>query len=146
MTLDSAIKYKDFSNPSIVRPRPINIQMGANAEISGAGPQGAVQLILTKPLAIINAQGKNEIIEKGAVLYGMPLQSIAANKSYLYNTEGNREKGRFYVLTVGVNAELYNPSSKQNNMENSKKKKGSVVMLVGFALLAYVVYKIIESK
>jgi len=141
MTLDSAIKYKDFSNPSIVRPRPINIQMGANAEISGAGPQGAVQLILTKPLAIINAQGKNEIIEKGAVLYGMPLQSIAANKSYLYNTEG-----RFYVLTVGVNAELYNPSSKQNNMENSKKKKGSVVMLVGFALLAYVVYKIIESK
>lgn len=141
MTLDSAIKYKDFSNPSIVRPRPINIQMGADGREGGGGTQGAVQLILTKPLAIINAQGKNEIIEKGAVLYGTPLQSIAANKSYLYNTEG-----RAYVLTVGVNAELYNPSSKENNMENSKKKKGSVVMLVGFALLAYVVYKIIENK
>jgi len=29
---------------------------------------------------------------------------------------------------------------------DAKKKKGGALMLVGFALLAYVVYKIIESK
>ena len=34
MTLDSAIVTKDFGNPSIVRPRPINIQMGADGEAS----------------------------------------------------------------------------------------------------------------
>lgn len=52
------------------------------------------------------------------MVYAIPLQSIAANNSYLYETQG-----RVYVLTVGVNAELYNPSSKENNMENLKKKK-----------------------
>lgn len=34
MTLDSAIVTKDFGNPSIVRPRPINIQMGADGKTS----------------------------------------------------------------------------------------------------------------
>ena len=34
MTLDSAIVTKDFGNPSVVRPRPINIQMGADGETS----------------------------------------------------------------------------------------------------------------
>jgi hypothetical protein len=29
---------------------------------------------------------------------------------------------------------------------NDEKKKGGALMLVGFAMLAYVVYKIIESK
>lgn len=141
MTLDSAIVTKDFGNPSIVRPRPINIQMGADGSLSVTGPEEAVQLILTKPLAIINAQGKNEIIPKGAVLYGMPMITIAANNSYRYITEGGS-----YVLTVGVNAELYKPSSKENNVENSNKKKGGAIMLIGFALLAYVVYKLIDSK
>ena len=98
MTLDSAIKYKDFSNPSIVRVRPINIQMGADGKTEGvAGPKGAVQLKLTKPLTIINAQGKNEIIAVGGVVWGIPLQTIAANNSYLYETQG-----RTYVLTVCI--------------------------------------------
>ena len=136
MTLDSAIKYNDFSNPSIVRVRPINIQMGADGVGEGfAGPKGAVQLKLTKPLTVTNAQGKNEIREVGAVVYAMPLQTIAASNSYLYNTEN-----RVYILTVGVNAEIYN-----QELDN-KKKKGGAIMLVGFALIAYVVYKIIGTK
>lgn len=136
MTLDSAIKYKDFLNPSIVRVRPINIQMGADGVGEGfAGPKGAVQLKLTKPLTVTNAQGKNEIREVGAVVYAMPLQTIAASNSYLYNTEN-----RVYILTVGVNAEIYN-----QELDN-KKKKGGAIMLVGFALIAYVVYKIIGTK
>ena len=133
MTLDSAIKYKDFSNPSIVRVRPINIQMGADGKTEGvAGPKGAVQLKLTKPLTIINAQGKNEIIAVGGVVWGIPLQTIAANNSYLYETQG-----RTYVLTVGVNATLYNPSSKEDNSE--KPKKGFPVSVIGFGLIAIVI-------
>ena len=31
-------------------------------------------------------------------------------------------------------------------IDDDKKKKGGALMLVGFALLAYVVYKIIDSK
>lgn len=133
MTLDSAIKYKDFSNPSIVRVRPINIQMGADGKTEGvAGPKGAVQLKLTKPLTIINAQGKNEIIAVGGVVWGIPLQTIAANNSYLYETQG-----RTYVLTVGVNATLYNPSSKEDNSE--QPKKGFPVSVIGFGLIAIVI-------
>jgi hypothetical protein len=133
MTLDSAIKYKDFSNPSIVRPRPINIQMGADGIGKGsAGPIGAVQLKLTKPLTVTNAQGKNEIIEVGAVVYAMPLQTIAASNSYLYTTEN-----RVYILTVGVNATLYNPSSKENNSEQSKKSFPFSV--IGLGLIAIVI-------
>lgn len=30
MTLDSAIITKDYGNPSIVRPRPINLQLSAD--------------------------------------------------------------------------------------------------------------------
>ncbi len=136
MTLDSAIKYKDFSNPSIVRPRPINIQMGADGKSEGfAGPKGMVQLKLTKPLTVTNAQGKNEINEVGTVVLAIPMQNIAASNSYLYEREN-----RVYILTIGVNAELYNEAL------DNKKKKGGALMLVGFALLAYVVYKIIESK
>ena len=133
MTLDSAIKYKDFSNPSIVRVRPINIQMGADGKTEGvAGPKGAVQLKLTKPLTIINAQGKNEIIAVGGVVWGIPLQTIAANNSYLYETQG-----RTYVLTVGVNATLYNPSSKEDNSE--QPKKGFPVSVIGLGLIAIVI-------
>ena len=133
MTLDSAIKYKDFSNPSIVRVRPINIQMGADGKTEGvAGPKGAVQLKLTKPLTIINAQGKNEIIAVGGVVWGIPLQTIAANNSYLYETQG-----RTYVLTVGVNATLYNPSLKEDNSE--QPKKGFPVSVIGFGLIAIVI-------
>ena len=133
MTLDSAIKYKDFSNPSIVRVRPINIQMGADGKTGGfAGPKGAVQLKLTKPLTIINAQGKNEIIAVGGVVWGIPLQTIAANNSYLYETQG-----RTYVLTVGVNATLYNPSSKEDNSE--PLKKGFPVSVIGLGLIAIVI-------
>ena len=133
MTLDSAIKYKDFSNPSIVRVRPINIQMGADGKTEGvAGPKGAVQLKLTKPLTIINAQGKNEIIAVGGVVWGIPLQTIAANNSYLYETQG-----RTYVLTVGVNATLYNPSSKEDNSE--PLKKGFPVSVIGLGLIAIVI-------
>ena len=133
MTLDSAIKYKDFSNPSIVRVRPINIQMGADGKTEGvAGPKGAVQLKLTKPLTIINAQGKNEIIAVGGVVWGIPLQTIAANNSYLYETQG-----RTYVLTVGVNATLYNPSSKEDNSE--QPKKGFPLSVIGFGLIAIVI-------
>ena len=133
MTLDSAIKYKDFSNPSIVRVRPINIQMGADGKSEGvAGPKGAVQLKLTKPLTIINAQGKNEIIAVGGVVWGIPLQTIAANNSYLYETQG-----RTYVLTVGVNATLYNPSSKEDNSE--QPKKGFPLSVIGFGLIAIVI-------
>jgi len=133
MTLDSAIKYKDFSNPSIVRVRPINIQMGADGNTEGvAGPKGAVQLKLTKPLTIINAQGKNEIIAVGGVVWGIPLQTIAANNSYLYETQG-----RTYVLTVGVNATLYNPSSKEDNSESMKK--GFPVSVIGLGLIAIVI-------
>lgn len=133
MTLDSAIKYKDFSNPSIVRVRPINIQMGADGKTEGvAGPKGAVQLKLTKPLTIINAQGKNEIIAVGGNVWGIPLQTIAANNSYLYETQG-----RTYVLTVGVNATLYNPSSKEDNSE--PLKKGFTVSVIGLGLIAIVI-------
>ena len=133
MTLDSAIKYKDFSNPSIVRVRPINIQMGADGKTEGvAGPKGAVQLKLTKPLTIINAQGKNEIIAVGGVVWGIPLQTIAANNSYLYETQG-----KTYVLTVGVNATLYNPSSKEDNSE--QPKKGFPVSVIGLGLIAIVI-------
>jgi len=133
MTLDSAIKYKDFTNPSIVRVRPINIQMGADGVGEGfAGPKGAVQLKLTKPLTVTNAQGKNEIREVGAVVYAMPLQTIAASNSYLYTTEN-----RVYILTVGVNASLYNPSSKENNSEQSKKS--FPVSVMGLGLIAIVI-------
>lgn len=133
MTLDSAIKYKDFSNPSIVRVRPINIQMGADGKTEGvAVPKGAVQLKLTKPLTIINAQGKNEIIAVGGVVWGIPLQTISANNSYLYETQG-----RTYVLTVGVNATLYNPSSKEDNSE--PPKKGFPVSVIGLGLIAIVI-------
>ncbi len=132
MTLDSAIKYKDFSNPSIVRVRPINIQMGADGSASVSGPKGAVQLKLTKPLTITNAQGKNQTIAAGVVLFAMPLISIAANNSYLYQTEG-----RVYILTLGVNAELYNPSSSEKKGEESKK--GFPVSVIGFGLVAIVI-------
>jgi hypothetical protein len=132
MTLDSAIKYKDFSNPSIVLARPINIQSGADGSLSVSGPKGAVQLKLTKPLTITNAQGKNEIIDKGGIVWGMPLQSIAANNSYLYQTEG-----RVYVLTIGVNAELYNPSSSPKKGEESKN--GFPVSVIGLGLIAIVI-------
>lgn len=135
MTLDSAIKYKDFSNPSIVRTRPIHIQMGADGKAGFAGPIAAVQLKLTKPLTVTNAQGKNEIKEVGTVIYAIPMQNIAASNSYLYETDN-----RVYILTIGVNAELYNEAL------DNKKKKGGAIMLVGFALIAYVVYKIIGSK
>lgn len=73
MTLDSAIKYKDFSNPSIVRTRVINIQKGADG----------------------------------------------------IETESDMNK---------------------NEKQDSLKKKGSIIMLFGFSLIAYVVYKIIENK
>ena len=132
MTLDSAIKYKDFSNPSIVRVRPINIQMGADATASVGGPKGAVQLKLTKPLTIINAQGKNQIIAAGGVVWAMPLISIAENNSYLYETEG-----RTYVLTVGKNAELYKASSIEN--KNEKSQKGIPVSVIGLGLIAIVI-------
>lgn len=133
MTLDSAIKYKDFSNPSIVRVRPINIQMGADGKTEGfAGPKGAVQLKLTKPLTVTNAQGEKSMNNVGTVVFARPLQTIAANNSYLYETEG-----RVYVLTVGVNAELYNPSSKEDNSE--QPKKGFPVSVIGLGLIAIVI-------
>jgi hypothetical protein len=107
--------------------------MGADGKTEGvAGPKGAVQLKLTKPLTIINAQGKNEIIAVGGVVWGIPLQTIAANNSYLYETQG-----RTYVLTVGVNATLYNPSSKEDNSE--QPKKGFPVSVIGFGLIAIVI-------
>lgn len=135
MTLDSAIKYKDFSNPSIVRPRPINIQMGNDDYFSAAGPEGATRLRLTKVLTVINAQGQPDDLKVGAVVFARPIPSIVKSNSYIFETEG-----KSYILTVGVNAEFYN-----EELDN-KKKKGGAIMLVGFALIAYVVYKIIGTK
>ena len=136
MTLDSAIKYKDFSNPSIVRTRPIHIQMANDDYFSATGMEdGSVRLRLTKVLTVINAQGQPSDWQVGATILARPIPSIVKSNSYIFETEGKP-----YILTIGVNAELYNEAL------DNKKKKGGAIMLVGFALIAYVVYKIIGSK
>jgi hypothetical protein len=225
MTLDSAIKYKDFSNPSIVRVRPINIQMANDDYFSATGPAGATRLKLTKVLTVTDAQGQKRNWEVGELVWAQPVQNIGKSNSYFFTTEGkvyfltvgvNAEiyneiggsagtsgsagskggsgmeggqaetrvrlrltkpltvtnaqgqpydlkvgavifakpipsivksnsyifetEGKSYILTVGVNAELYNEAL------DNKKKKGGAIMLVGFALIAYVVYKIIGTK
>jgi hypothetical protein len=71
MTLDSAIVSKDFGNPSIVRARPINVQLAADGSI--------------------------------------------------------------------------NQSEVNNESAESEKKTGGAIMLVGFALIAYVVYNILKN-
>jgi len=128
MTLDSAIKYKDFSNPSIVQTRPINIQKANDDYFSATGPAGATQLKLTKVLTVKNAQGQNTNYEVGSVVWAFPIQSITKSNSYIFTTEGQA-----YILTIGVNAEIY------NEKESLETKKGFPFSLVGLTLIGIVI-------
>lgn len=148
MTLSSAIVFSDYQNPKISPARPINVLRGIDgaeyfsatgkAIIHGStdregvgGPKGAVQLKLTKPLTVINAQGVKYINEVGTILYATPLQTIAANNAYIYTTEG-----KVYFLTVGVNAELY--SATENNSNSTTKQ--FPVSLIALSVIAIVIF------
>jgi hypothetical protein len=132
MTLNSAIVFSDYQNPKISPARPINVLrgIGGSEYFSATGPKGAVQLKLTKPLTVINAQGAKYINEMGTILYATPLETVAANNAYIYTTEG---KG--YILTVGVNAELY--SATENNSNSTTKQ--FPVALIGLSVIAIVI-------
>ena len=137
MTLDSNIINKQYFNPQISRVK--NLTLSADGEIgeSVSKPpiEGITRLKVTKPFIYINAQKKPTEMEVGSILWGRPTSD---EKVFIFETEGKK-----YNLILGENAEIFT-KPKEAPLDN-KNKKGGVLMFLGVALGAYVIYNLFKK-
>lgn len=137
MTLDSNIVNKQYFNPQISRVKNLTLSAdGAIGESISKPPiEGITRLKVTKPFIYINAQSKPTEMEVGSILWGRPTSD---KNVFIYVTEG-----RNYNLILGENAEIFTQS--KQNPPNSQSKKGGVLMILGVALGAYVIYNLFKK-